>query len=147
MQEPTERSWLWMVFFVALCVIGLETVIPALIPVAVDGVRALVNRISNGDGAKPSNPDDVVKLMQAETARLRALAEIDAGGSTYAWGEAARKLQRPVYGLVALIAYVGAINTETAPEVTIQVGQWVQMFGFYLFGDRTYMYLKEGRGR
>ncbi len=125
---------------------GLELVLPSLIPVAVDGVRAVVNRFSKGAAAKPSNPDEVVKLMQAETDRLKALAEIDAGGETYAWVEAVRKLQRPVYGLVALTAYIVAISTDAEPNVTMQIGEWAQMFGFYLFGDRTYMYLrKDGR--
>jgi hypothetical protein len=123
---------------------GLEVLLPALLPAATDGVRALINKFTGGSGAKPSNPDDVVKLMEAETKRLKALAELEGGGTTYEWVEAVRKLQRPAYGLLAILSYIYAVNSgDVLPETTAEMAQWVQMFGFYLFGDRTYMYLKK----
>ena len=121
---------------------GLEVILPSLIPVAVDGVRGLINKFTGGAGAKPSNPDDVVKLMEAETKRLQALANLEGTGQTYKWVEAVRKLQRPFYGLAALIMYMWAISTDVDAATVTEISQWVQMFGFYLFGDRTYMYLK-----
>jgi len=124
-------------------VTGLEVVLPSLIPVAVDGIRGLINKLTGGAGAKPSNPDDVVKLMEAETKRLQALAALEGNGQTYKWVEAVRKLQRPFYGLASLALYMWAIGSQADPAVTTEISQWVQMFGFYLFGDRTYMYLKK----
>ena len=121
---------------------GLEVILPSLIPVAVDGVRGLINKFTGGAGAKPSNPDDVVKLMEAETKRLQALANLEGAGQTYKWVEAVRKLQRPFYGLAALIMYMWAISSDVDAATVTEISQWVQMFGFYLFGDRTYMYLK-----
>ena len=121
---------------------GLEVILPSLIPVAVDGVRGLINKFTGGAGAKPSNPDDVVKLMEAETKRLQALANLEGTGQTYKWVEAVRKLQRPFYGLAALIMYMWAISSDVDTATVTEISQWVQMFGFYLFGDRTYMYLK-----
>lgn len=121
---------------------GLEVILPSLIPVAVDGVRGLINKLTGGASAKPSNPDDVVKLMQAETERLKALASIEGTGQTYQWVEAVRKLQRPFYGFAALVSYIWAVNSNVDQVTVAEMGQWVQMFGFYLFGDRTYMYLK-----
>jgi hypothetical protein len=121
---------------------GLEVILPSLIPVAVDGVRGLINKFTGGAGAKPSNPDDVVKLMEAETKRLQALANLEGTGQTYKWVEAVRKLQRPFYGLAALIMYMWAISSDVDAATVTEISQWVQMFGFYLFGDRTYMYLK-----
>lgn len=123
---------------------GLEVVLPSLIPVAVDGIRGLINKFTGGATAKPSNPDDVVKLMDAETKRLQALAQLEGSGDTYRWVEAVRKLQRPVYGFSSLLCYIYLVNSGTATEQTVsEIGQWVQMFGFYLFGDRTYMYFRE----
>jgi hypothetical protein len=122
---------------------GLEVIIPSLIPVAVDGIRGLVNKFTGGAAAKPSNPDDVVKLMEAETKRLQALANLEGSGETYKWVEAVRKLQRPVYGLASLLMYMWAVGSSADAGVTAEISQWVQMFGFYLFGDRTYMYLKK----
>ena len=121
---------------------GLEVLIPSLIPVAVDGVRGLINKLTGGAGAKPSNPADVVKLMEAETKRLQALANLEGTGQTYKWVEAVRKLQRPFYGLASLVMYMWAISSDVDAATTAEISQWVQMFGFYLFGDRTYMYLK-----
>lgn len=122
---------------------GLEVILPSLLPVAIDGVRGLVNKFTGGAAAKPSNPDDVVKLMQAETQRLEALAKLEGSGQTYPWVEAIRKLQRPAYGLAALLMYAWAVTCGAEQTTTAEIGQWVQMFGFYLFGDRTYMYLKK----
>ena len=122
---------------------GLEVVLPSLLPVAIDGVRGLVNKFTGGAAAKPSNPDDVVKLMDAETQRLKALSQLEGNGQTYKWVEAVRKLQRPVYGLAALIMYGWAVTSGADQTTTAEIAQWVQMFGFYLFGDRTYMHLKQ----
>ena len=122
---------------------GLEVIIPAILPAASDGIRALINKFTGGAGAKPSNPDDVVKLMKAETERLLALSQLEGSGDTYKWVEAVRKLQRPFFGACSLLAYIFYINSgNPLPETAAEFGQWVQMFGFYLFGDRTYMYLK-----
>ena len=124
----------------------LEVLIPSMIPAAADGVRALINRFTGGAGAAPSNPDEAIRLMEADTARLAALAKIEGTGVTYLWVEAVRKLQRPVMGAAAVSAYVVAMHTDVEAGTVAELGDWVQAYFFYLFGERTYMHLsKAGR--
>ena len=125
---------------------GLEVIIPALLPAATDGIRALINRFTGGAGAAPSNPDEAIRLMEADTARIKALAEIEGNGVTYPWVEAVRKLQRPVVGAAAVTAYIIAMHTNVEQATTIELGQWVQAYFFYLFGERAYLQLRRSNG-
>lgn len=56
----------------------LTMLLPALVPALSDGLRGLFNRFTNGAGAQPANVDEQIKLMEAQTERVKALAEIDA---------------------------------------------------------------------
>lgn len=57
----------------------LETLIlPALVPAIADGVRGLFAKFTQGKGAQPQNVGEQIQLMQAQTERVRALAELDA---------------------------------------------------------------------
>lgn len=120
---------------------GLELVLPSLIPVAIDGVRGLVNKFTGGAAAQPSSPDDVVKLLEADTKKMEAIAKLEGSGNTYLWVEAVRKLQRPAVGLSVLILYGLAIHTGKDAAVIASLGDWAAMYSFYLFGDRTYSYI------
>ena len=122
----------------------LETVIPALLPAAADGVRAIFNKFTGGAGAKPANVDEVVTLMQAETARLEALAKIDsAAGNVSAWVNNARALQRPVAVVLIISGYLGSIVLMSDGAVIDNLASYANMVTFYLFGDRSYMYIKK----
>ena len=122
----------------------IDILLPALLPAATDGVRSLINKFTGGAGAAPSNPDEAIKLMQADTERLKALAEIEGEGSTYQWVEAVRKLQRPVLGSVAVIGYMTAVHSDVDASTLDSLGQWVKAYFFYLFGERSYQYLVRG---
>jgi len=64
----------------------LTFLLPALAPAITDGVRGLVARFTGGAGSQPANIAERVQLMQAETARLQALATLDAPvGSPSQW--------------------------------------------------------------
>lgn len=124
----------------------LETVIPALLPAAADGVRAIFNKLTGGAGAKPANVEEVVTLMQAETARLEALAKIDsAAGNVSAWVNNVRALQRPVAVVLIISGYLGSIAMVSDGAVVENLASYANMVTFYLFGDRSYMYIKKSR--
>lgn len=122
----------------------LESIIPALLPVATDGVRGLLNRFTKGQGAKPANVDEVVALMSAETQRLEALAKIDTAQGVSPWVSNVRAMQRPVASFLIISAYLIAATTSSDLEFVNSLGVYAQMVTFYLFGDRTYMYMKKG---
>ena len=118
----------------------LTMLVPALIPAATDTIRAVVNRITGGAGAQPTSVAETVQLTQADTARLEAVAKLDAVGQTSQWVNNIRALQRPAIGFLVLVAYLyslasyGIVSAALADLTTSVI--------FYLFGDRTYMYLR-----
>lgn len=118
----------------------LSAIIPALLPAAADGVRAIINRVTGGAGAKPANVAEVIQLMEAETNRLKTLAQLDAvTGEIYKWAATLRALQRPALATLILVSYVGAVYASTASQSTLDMlGSYAQMVTFYLFGDYGY---------
>ena len=124
----------------------LEALIPALLPVVADGVRGVFNRFTGGAGAAPSNVGEVIQLMSAETDRLKTLAELDAAGNVSTWVANVRALQRPVASFLIISAYVVAVAMSAPTETLEGVGAYAQMVPFYLFGDRTYTYLRGRKG-
>lgn len=124
---------------------GLEVLIPALLPALGDGVRGLFNKLTGNSGSKPANVAEVIQLMEADTSRLRAIAEMEKGGETYMWVEAVRKMQRPVAVGVIISAYVAAALFSDNQQMIDGLSIYAQMVTFYLFGDRSYAYLKKGK--
>lgn len=122
----------------------LSTLIPALVPAAVDGVRGVMQKISGGAGAQPANVDEVIKLMTARVDMIKAIAELDKGGTTYQWVEAIRQLQRPIIAGFVLLAWFITnglgYGDDLARDQTAQLAGIV--FG-YLFGERTLFYAKK----
>ena len=121
----------------------LESLIPALLPVATDGIRGIFNKLTGGAGAKPANVSEVVTLMDAETKRLEALAKIDNAEGVSQWVSNVRAMQRPVVSFLIIGAYVGSFALTDNADVINNIGTYAQMVTFYLFGDRTYMYMKK----
>lgn len=120
----------------------LTTVVPALLPVVSDGVRAVVNRFTKGAGAAPANVGEAVKLMEAETQRLEALARLDSVGEVDRWVNNVRAMQRPVAAALVILSWIAAYLTD-APETIVAIaGDLASAVVFYLFGDRTYMHLR-----
>lgn len=122
----------------------LLTALPALIPVFADGLRGLFARITGGAGAKPQTIAEVAQLASIDIERLKALALLDTPGGVHAWVADIRALQRPAAVLLVLVAYLYTLYAGShLPAATLDsVAQYAQMVTFYLFGDRSYAYLK-----
>lgn len=121
------------------------TGLAALAPVLVEAGRAAVNRWLTPDVIKPANVDEYAKLKGIDLEWFKTLVGADAGGETYPWVEAIRKLQRPFVVLTVLgtWAYLHGSNT---PDTTA-VDNMASAVGFYLFGDRTMFYVKKAVGK
>jgi len=123
---------------------GLEW-LSALIPPVADGIRGLIGKWTGGAGARPQNVDEVIKLEQASTERLKALAALDeVKGQISIWVANIRALQRPFAVFFVLLAYAVFVLMGAPPEVQAQVASFAQMAVFYLFGERGYRYMKKG---
>jgi hypothetical protein len=55
----------------------LNLIFPALVPAVADGVRGLIGKFTGNAGAQPQNVAETVQLMEAETKRVQALADLD----------------------------------------------------------------------
>ena len=122
----------------------LATILPALLPALTDGARGLFARLSKGKGAEPQNVNEVIALMNADTEKLKTLAALDTAGDTYKWVNAIRALQRPVISLAVIVGYIAACYGLGDPTQSTldMLGNYASMVTFYLFGDRTYSYIK-----
>lgn len=125
----------------------LETLIPAMLPAATDGLRAVFNRLTGNAGAKPANVQEAITLMEAETERLQALAQIDAAAPNVSpWVNNVRALQRPLASVMIISGYMMTFWIQTDPVTVENLGQYALMVTFYLFGERGYMHMKQSRG-
>jgi hypothetical protein len=113
----------------------IETIIGALVPVGVEGIKQLIVKFTGG--VKPVTIEEQLKLDQSEIDRLKALAELDNPyGTPSQW----------VIDLRASSRYLGALATIVVGLSTlyIQVPEQVQMIGLqaaniafgFLFGTR-----------
>lgn len=100
----------------------LTFILPALAPVLADGVRGLLARLSGGAGGTPQNVAERVQLMQAETERLKALAELDRPiGEPSQWVVNLRASFRYIIIGIILVAAVVAVFTPAIPAGALEM--------------------------
>jgi hypothetical protein len=125
----------------------LTTVAPALLPVLMDGVRAGFVRLTGGAGREPANHKERLELVAADTARLQALAALDApGGPVAPWVANLRASSRylaalGVVGVAALVTLSGPA-LELPAEAVASAQEWGQAGMFFLLGDRAYTHIR-----
>ena len=107
----------------------------ALLPVVSDGLRGVFARLTGGAGAEPQNIDERVRVMEADTARLRALASMDGAGETYKWVNGFRAMVRPVTALLLVSTYAGV--SAFAGTVDPNLANFAVMAAFSMFGERS----------
>jgi hypothetical protein len=55
----------------------LQLILPALVPAFTDGARGLIAKFTGNAGAQPQNVAEAIQLMEAQTKRVQALADLD----------------------------------------------------------------------
>lgn len=120
------------------------TIIAALAPALLDGVRGLITRFTGTKTAPPANVAETILLMNADTSRLEKIASLEqAIGDSYAWVNAVRALQRPVFIAMILVVWVyTGLITDATEENREYVSGLMGAVIFYLLGDRTYTHFK-----
>lgn len=120
------------------------TVIPALIPAAIDGFRSLIGLFTGGKTA-PLTAEQRIQLMQADIERLKALAQLDQAGDVHKWVNDVRALQRPAAVVIVLITWLAVHFIQVDESVRVFTAELASSVIFYLFGDRTNTYLKRAK--
>lgn len=120
----------------------LTFLLPAIAPALTDGVRSLIARFTSGAGERPQNIAERVQLMQAETERLRVLADIDKPiGSPSQWVVDMRAAYR--YIAVLLIWVFGSIAVFSGVDESLKI-MLLDMCGAslsFIIGERFYLKL------
>lgn len=124
----------------------LSLILPALVPAFADGARSLIAKFTGGAGGQPQNMKERIELMQAESAKLQALAALDTPtGEPSKWIINLRASFR--YIIISSIMIFTAIVVFNADVVgTTVVAVFLDMTGAcmsFVIGERMYLTLKK----
>ena len=123
----------------------ISTLLPLIAPVLADGVRGIFARFTKGAGGMPQNIDERIKLMEADTNRVQALAAIDTPiGQPSQWVVDVRAIFRyaaiTVIWLVTAVAVFAPDVPETIKFLLIDISGATMSF---VIGERLYLNLKK----
>ena len=120
----------------------LETIIGALVPVGVEGIKQLIAKFTGG--VKPITIDDQIKLDQSEIARIEALAKLDNPyGTPSQWVVDLRASSRYIGALVVIAVGLSTLFLPVDPYVQ-RIGLEASNIAFgFLFGARIMANLKK----
>ena len=120
----------------------IESIIGALVPVGVEGVKQLITKITGG--VKPATIEEQIKLDQSDIARIEALAKLDnPGGTPSQWVVDLRASSRYLGALIVIVVGLSTLyfsTTESIQRIGIEAANIA--FGF-LFGARIMANLKK----
>ena len=127
----------------------LGILLPALLPVAADGISTLMRWMFGSAVAEPINVKERVELMQAETDKLRVIAELDRPAENISlWVANLRASFRYIAaGAIILIGSVTVLlngaGVTAVPDDVIETMLYMNGSVFsFMFGDRMYLQLK-----
>ena len=124
----------------------LLTLVPALLPAFMDGIKGLLGKLLGINWGDPKNFDDFLRKQNADTERLKALALLDQpAGDLSKWVANLRGSIR----YIAVSAILGAALIYNFLPVSYQstasldfLNQLSSSALFFLLGDRVYLGLK-----
>ena len=113
----------------------IESIIGALIPVGVEGIKQAVNKWTGG--VKPTTVDDQIKLDNSEIERMKAVAMLDTPvGTPSQWVVDLRASSRYLGALFVISIGLSTLFIKVEPAIqTLGLEAANIAFGF-LFGSR-----------
>lgn len=120
-------------------------IFPALMPAVTDGLRGVFAKFTGGAGGTPQNVNERIQLMEAETKRLQALADIDKpAGEPSTWVTDVRAIFRYAAITLIWIATICAVFTPTIPQnITLMLLDLSGATMSFVIGERMYLSLKK----
>lgn len=118
----------------------LGMILPAVLPMLTDGVRGVFAKLTGGAGGMPVNVDERIRLMQAETEKLKALADLDRPtGDVSRWVADLRASFRYL-AIIAIWLVTGAAVVMGAPsEYTVILLELSGGCMSFVIGERFYL--------
>jgi len=120
----------------------LETLVGALIPVGIDGVKQLFTRFAGG--VKPTTIAEQLQLDEADIKRIEALAKLDNPyGTPSQWVVDLRASSRYIGALAVIAIWLSTLYLTIDPFVQ-RIGLEAANIAFgFLFGSRIMANLKK----
>lgn len=120
----------------------IESIIGALVPVGVEGIKQLINRFTGG--VKPATVAEQIELEKMDISRIEALARLDnPSGTPSQWVVDLRASARYI-GALAVIAIGISTIFLNVPEQIQRIGIEAANIAFgFLFGARIMANLKK----
>ena len=103
--------------------------------------KSLIAKFVAPENFKPATIEQYVQVKQLDLEMFKALNNAGGANPSYMWVEAIVRLQRP---LVVAIALGTWLWSHTYGPPSAEVDNFAAVVGFYLFGDRTMFYAKNG---
>lgn len=120
----------------------IESIIGALVPVGVEGVKQLMTNFFGG--VKATSIEDQIKLDNNEIEKIKALAELDKPiGQPSQWVVDLRASARYIGALVVIGVGVSTLYTPAPAEVKIIALEAANIAFGFLFGSRIVAGLKK----
>lgn len=118
---------------------------PAIVPALTDGVRGIFAKFTGGAGGTPQNVNERIQLMEAETKRLQALAEIDKpAGEPSRWVTDVRAVFRYAAIMIIWLATIVAVFDQNIPEaITLMLLDLSGACMSFVIGERMYLSIKK----
>lgn len=119
----------------------IESIIGALVPVGIDGVKQLINRFAGG--VKPTTIAEQIELEKMDISRIEAIARLDApAGTPSQWVIDLRASARYIGALFVIAIGISTIFLNV-PEQIQRIGIEAANIAFgFLFGSRIMANLK-----
>jgi hypothetical protein len=119
----------------------IESIIGALVPVGVEGIKQLINRFTGG--VKPTTVAEQIELEKMDISRIEAIAKLDApAGTPSQWVIDLRASARYIGALFVIGVGIGTLFFNVPAEIQrIGIEAANIAFGF-LFGSRIMANLK-----
>ena len=120
----------------------IETLVAALVPVGVEGVKQVITNFTGG--VKPTTVEQQIALQEADVKRLEALAALDnPHGTPSQWVVNLRASSRYIGALGVILAGLVTLYIPSMPQEVISVAMEAASvcFGF-LFGQRVLINFK-----
>lgn len=113
----------------------LESIIGALIPVGVEGIKQAVNKWTGG--VKPTTVDDQIKLDNSEIERMKAVAQLDTPvGTPSQWVIDLRASSRYIGALAVIVGGFATVFIPVDPSIKVLGVEAANIAFGFLFGSR-----------
>ena len=117
------------------------TILSAFIPTIASVVTRVVDHFTGGP--QPQSVKEQIDLNDSEVKKLQALSQFDSSDGASYWVVNIRALQRPI-AVFLILGVWGLLASVHGVSITL-VQDLASSAVFYLFGDRTQMYIDNRR--